>query len=98
MVAKSKLLGPLEVAEGSLSLDGSDSEDEDDPEEAAMVPLADMLNAAYDRDNAHLFDDDDSDLPSRAKSVPHAEGGFTMVSTKHISSREQIVRLCVCHC
>lgn len=41
-----------------------DDEDDDEMEEeevAVMVPMADMLNAAYERDNARLYADGDED-------------------------------------
>ena len=34
--------------------DDSDSDDEEEGEEQVMVPLADMLNAAYERDNVSV--------------------------------------------
>nr|XP_031862168.1 uncharacterized protein CI109_002582 [Kwoniella shandongensis]KAA5529240.1 hypothetical protein CI109_002582 [Kwoniella shandongensis] len=62
----------------------NDSVWSDDEEEqiAVMIPFADMLNAAFERDNAHLFADEE--LPSDRKE------GFTMKSTKRISPSEQI--------
>ncbi|OCF33139.1 hypothetical protein I316_05184 [Kwoniella heveanensis BCC8398] len=61
--------------------DGSDISDIDDDEGeqvAVMIPFADMLNAAFERDNAHLY------------GSSRWEKGFTMKSTKAISKGDQI--------
>ncbi|KAH8083611.1 hypothetical protein HD553DRAFT_312778 [Filobasidium floriforme] len=52
-----------------------DEEDDEDAEEEVMVPVADMLNAAYERDNARLFHEDDC---------------LKMVTTKAIAKGDQI--------
>lgn len=58
-----------------------------------MVPMADMLNAAYERDNARLFGDDDDDAGQAEGEVLDKLGeGYTMISTKSIKKGEQIVR------
>jgi SET domain-containing protein 6 len=60
-----------------------------------MVPMADMLNAAYERDNARLFGDDDDDAGEEEGEVLDKLGeGYTMISTKEIKEGEQIVRTC----
>lgn len=59
-----------------------------------MVPMADMLNAAYERDNARLFGDDDDDAGEAEGEVLDKLGeGYTMISTKSIKKGEQIVSL-----
>ncbi|KAK6905051.1 hypothetical protein L486_02479 [Kwoniella mangroviensis CBS 10435] len=72
----------------------SDFSDDDDDEDqiAVMIPFADMLNAAFERDNAHLFadeeiNDEDEDEHERGKEKGK---GFTMKSTKVIEKDEQI--------
>lgn len=58
-----------------------------------MVPMADMLNAAYERDNARLFSDDDDDAGEEDGEVLDKLGpGYTMISTQAIKQGEQIVR------
>ncbi|KAL7420280.1 Ribosomal lysine N-methyltransferase 4 [Cryptotrichosporon argae] len=65
--------GPRTPAGG---VEGEDSDDDEEEEMVAvMVPIADMLNAAYERDNARLFED---------------ERGYAMISTKPIEAGEQI--------
>lgn len=68
-----------------------------------MVPMADMLNAAYERDNARLFadgdddDSDDEDEEEKKKSIAAAKRfgeGYTMITTKPVKAGEQIVSLC----
>jgi hypothetical protein len=55
--------------------------------------MADMLNAAYERDNARLFGDDDDDAGEEEGEVLDKLGeGYTMISTKEIKQGEQIVR------
>lgn len=58
-----------------------------------MVPMADMLNAAYERDNARLFGDDDDDDAGEAEGevLDKLGEGYTMISTKSIKKGEQIV-------
>jgi SET domain-containing protein 6 len=54
--------------------------------------MADMLNAAYERDNARLFGDDDDDAGEEEGEVLDKLGeGYTMISTKEIKAGEQIV-------
>ncbi|WVQ93945.1 hypothetical protein IAU59_001023 [Kwoniella sp. CBS 9459] len=68
--------------------DDSDISDDDEEEEhvAVMIPFADMLNAAFERDNAHLYGDEEGS----AKAGSKWEKGFTMKSTKTISKGDQI--------
>lgn len=75
--------------------DGEDEDGEDEEEEdvAVMVPLADMLNAAYERDNARLFADGDDEDEGQA-SVQDFGEGYTMITTKEIKKGEQIVSRC----
>ncbi|KAI1795525.1 SET domain-containing protein [Ganoderma leucocontextum] len=53
----------------------SDSEDHEDPTDVAMVPMADMLNARFESENAKLF---------------YEERELKMVTTKPIKAGEQI--------
>ena len=55
--------------------------------------MADMLNAAYESDNARLWDTEDEAL-EHAESQREAwqSPGYTMRSTKPIKAGEQIVR------
>ncbi|KAI0666004.1 SET domain-containing protein [Trametes maxima] len=55
--------------------DDDDDEDREDPADVAMVPMADMLNARYESENAKLF---------------YEERELKMVSTKPIKAGEQI--------
>ncbi|WRT63504.1 uncharacterized protein IL334_000409 [Kwoniella shivajii] len=66
------------------SSDFSDDEDEQD-EVAVMIPFADMLNAAFEKDNAHLYTDEELDIEGYTW-----EKGFTMKSTKTIDGNDQI--------
>ncbi|KAL1945928.1 hypothetical protein VTO73DRAFT_1930 [Trametes versicolor] len=72
---------PVDGSDGPEELqiegDGEDSDDEDheDPGDVAMVPMADMLNARFESENAKLFYD---------------ERELKMVSTKPIKAGEQI--------
>jgi SET domain-containing protein 6 len=65
--------------------------DEDDEEIAVMIPMADMLNAAYERDNARLFDDQEEGMESIRGDLP-TSSGYTMMSTVQINKGDQIVR------
>lgn len=69
-----------------------DGEQEEEEEVAVMVPMADMLNAAYERDNARLFadgdDDEDEEVAAEARNFGE---GYTMITTKDIEQGEQIV-------
>ncbi|MDA4805203.1 hypothetical protein NY486_04755, partial [Enterobacter hormaechei] len=63
----------------------------EEEEVAVMVPMADMLNAAYERDNARLFADGEDD-EEETEGEKHDFGeGFTMISTRDIAEGEQIV-------
>ncbi|WVQ73990.1 hypothetical protein IAR50_003571 [Cryptococcus sp. DSM 104548] len=65
--------------------DPEDSDDEDEEEDqgvVVMMPFADMLNAAFEKDNAHLFVDEE---PS-----DEFKSGVMMRSTKKISKSQQI--------
>ncbi|KAI0368296.1 SET domain-containing protein [Pilatotrama ljubarskyi] len=55
--------------------DEQDDEDREDPADVAMVPMADMLNARFESENAKLF---------------YEERELKMVSTKPIKAGEQI--------
>ena len=61
--------------------DDGDTDDGADDLMTVMIPMADMLNAAYHSDNARLFDDDDDASQLRPR---HLGPGFTMVSTKEV--------------
>ena len=81
MVSQSKL-GP--------STDEQEDEEAEDDDLAVMVPMADMLNAAYQRDNARLYDDNEH------QARPEFDGdGFTMITTRAVKEGEQIVRHCI---
>lgn len=55
--------------------------------------MADMLNAAYERDNARLFGNDEEDMDEEDEKVLENLGeGYTMISTKDIKAGDQIVR------
>lgn len=73
--------------------DGEDEDGEDEEEEdvAVMVPMADMLNAAYERDNARLFADGEDDEEAEQSGAQDFGEGYTMISTKAINAGEQIV-------
>jgi len=76
--------------------DSDDHEEEEEEMIAVMVPMADMLNAGYEMDNARLFGDGDEDEENDAggemKEVEKKFGeGYTMISTKVIKAGEQIV-------
>lgn len=71
-----------------------DGDDEEEAEVAVMVPMADMLNAAYERDNARLFtdgEDDEDDEAAAAVGEQKFGEGYTMITTKVIEAGEQIV-------
>ncbi|WVF66323.1 hypothetical protein IAT40_001063 [Kwoniella sp. CBS 6097] len=79
--------------------DSDASDDDDDGEEkqvAVMIPFADMLNAAFERDNAHLYGDDDADEEEGEGDGAEGEAGmkldkgFTMKSTQSIAKGDQI--------
>lgn len=67
---------------------GSDADSDDDAENtiAVLIPMADMLNAASERDNARLFDDAEH-------ATTDFSSGFTMSTTKPVDSQTQIVSL-----
>ncbi|RSH80299.1 uncharacterized protein EHS24_008872 [Apiotrichum porosum] len=70
-----------------------DGDDEEEAEVAVMVPMADMLNAAYERDNARLFtdgEDDEDDEAAAAVGEQKFGEGYTMITTKVIEAGEQI--------
>ena len=96
MVQRSKLEGEAESTgqghgHGHGEDEDSDDEDEEGEQVAVMVPMADMLNAAYERDNARLFDQDDFETEGLGEVIPDLKPGFTMISTKEIKAGEQIV-------
>ncbi|OCH87879.1 SET domain-containing protein [Obba rivulosa] len=66
-----------ETSQLELALDEDSDEDEDveNPADVAMVPMADMLNARFESENAKLF---------------YEERHLKMVTTKHIKAGEQI--------
>ncbi|CAK9779791.1 SET domain-containing protein [Cutaneotrichosporon oleaginosum] len=68
-----------------------DGDEEEEDEIAVMVPMADMLNAAYEMDNARLFADggDDDDAEGVVENTEFGEG-YTMITTKDIAAGEQI--------
>ncbi|KAG5646254.1 hypothetical protein DXG03_004081 [Asterophora parasitica] len=61
--------------EESHHIEVEEEDDEDDSSDTAMVPMADLLNAKYESENAKLFDD---------------ENELRMISTKPIKAGEQI--------
>jgi SET domain-containing protein 6 len=70
----------------------TDSDDDDtDDEIAVMVPMADMLNAAYEMDNARLYGDDDDD-EDQSESGSSMAPGYTMTTVKPVTKGHQIVR------
>lgn len=68
----------------------SDEEDDEAEEAAVMIPMADMLNAAYERDNARLFDDEDDSIKTIREAISLLPG-YTMSSSLAINRGEQIV-------
>ncbi|KAH9858913.1 SET domain-containing protein [Lenzites betulinus] len=64
--------GPEEL---QAEVDEDEDEDQEDPSDVAMVPMADMLNARFESENAKLF---------------YEERELKMVSTKAIKAGEQI--------
>ncbi|ODN80552.1 hypothetical protein, variant 1 [Cryptococcus amylolentus CBS 6039] len=60
----------------------SDDEEEEDQGVVVMMPFADMLNAAYEKDNAHLFVDEEASEEFKS--------GVMMRSTKKITKSQQI--------
>lgn len=99
---------PITRAGGPAPEAGNDEEEDEEEEEVAvMVPMADMLNAAYERDNARLYADGDEDeeadsdededmgaAEEKRKALAAAKKfgeGYTMITTKAIEAGEQIV-------
>lgn len=68
-----------------------DEEDDDDEGIAVMIPMADKLNAEYERDNARLFRDYDDGRCVEDRQTTVAKG-YTMVTTRDIKAGDQIVR------
>jgi len=64
----------LEQLDGS-EIDDDEDEDMEDPGDVAMVPMADMLNARFESENAKLF---------------YEERDLKMITTKAIKAGEQI--------
>ncbi|KAL1407166.1 Ribosomal lysine N-methyltransferase 4 [Vanrija albida] len=84
---------PISRAGGPVTEPEEDEDGDEDEEEevAVMIPMADMLNAAFDRDNARLFADGEDDEEEEGEGEKHDFGeGFTMISTKDIGEGEQI--------
>ncbi|KAK4687811.1 N-lysine methyltransferase SETD6, partial [Tremellales sp. Uapishka_1] len=82
----SKAGGPSE----STAAEEDDSDDEDEEEEiAVMIPMADMLNAGYERATAQLYDDEEDDLEESAATRKRGDG-YTMVSLRNTEAGEQI--------
>ncbi|WOO84597.1 Ribosomal lysine N-methyltransferase 4 [Vanrija pseudolonga] len=84
---------PISRAGGPITEPEEDEDGDEDEEEevAVMVPMADMLNAAYERDNARLFADGEDDEDEEGEGEKHDFGeGFTMISTRDIAEGEQI--------
>jgi len=75
----------VEGAAESSSVD----EDAEPPNEVVMIPMADMLNAAFERDNARLFAEDEPEV-SRISLQQHGPG-YTMITVKSIKAEEQIL-------
>lgn len=66
--------------------DGNETESDDEEEEeevVVMIPFADMLNAAWGKDNAHLYVDEDT--------IEGFDEGVVMKSTRLVKQSEQIV-------
>ncbi|TCD67866.1 hypothetical protein EIP91_011863 [Steccherinum ochraceum] len=61
--------------DGTEDLDSDDEGDSEDPGDVAMVPMADMLNARFESENAKLF---------------YEEHNLKMITTKAIKAGEQI--------
>ncbi|AAW46458.1 hypothetical protein CNBI2600 [Cryptococcus deneoformans B-3501A] len=59
-----------------------ESDDEDEEEMVVMIPFADMLNAAWGKDNAHLYVDEDT--------IEGFDEGVVMKSTQLVKQSEQI--------
>ncbi|XAO21820.1 hypothetical protein I312_100576 [Cryptococcus bacillisporus CA1280] len=64
--------------------DGNETESDDEEEEevVVMIPFADMLNAAWGKDNAHLYVDEDT--------IEGFDEGVVMKSTRLVKQSEQI--------
>ena len=79
------------ISQGSKEVVKEDETGEEDEEVAVMVPMADMLNAAFAKDNARLFSDDSAD---EGLAIQNSKGkGYTMITTIDIAAGEQIVRI-----
>ena len=78
--------------------DGEESWEEEDWDVPAMVPIADMLNAAYQRDNARLYDLEEHDFEDSVP-MPRLDGntgeGYAMLAESDIGAGTQIV--CASH-
>lgn len=81
---------PITRAGGPPPGTDEDGEQEEEDEVAVMVPMADMLNAAYEMDNARLFADGE-DGEEEEEAVREFGEGYTMITTKEIKQGEQIV-------
>lgn len=91
--------------EAKQEKEGEESDDEEEEEEqvAVMVPMADMLNAAYEMDNARLFSPDEEDEDdgeedgeeqgdiSMRSAAKASDDAYTMTTTRDIKAGEQIV-------
>ncbi|WVW81632.1 hypothetical protein I302_103627 [Kwoniella bestiolae CBS 10118] len=66
------------------------SDDDDEDQIAVMIPFADMLNAAFERDNANLYTDEEVAPGAANGGAPGDEKEFTMKATKSIEKDEQI--------
>jgi len=76
---------------GSAHTESTESDEDDEEDDVAvMIPLADMLNAAYGRDNAKLYGNDNEENDRRAENVQRG-AGYTMITSKSIKAGEQIV-------
>ena len=78
--------------EGEESQDGWEEDDWDVP---AMVAIADMLNAAYQRDNARLYDLEEHDFDDNVRLPAHGVNGnegYAMLAESQIKAGTQIVQ------
>ena len=81
--------GDILVNDIEDDVNSDNSLDSDDEENliTAMIPLADMLNAACDQDNARLYIN-----RREVQGLPDGLArGYSMVATKHIKKGDQIV-------